>query len=176
MIYILYIEWQKARVSVPTVGDVKLTMWDNELASLEAAEGGTYGRTVAANRLQVSEWAQAITGTACAKNLSNLNFNHYIHVLLIKTNPMIYNILYKICSLVGICVLAVKDNKLNVRDNNTSSEVARGTEMLGWIGLRKKKHSVEHMNDLPWLWISWVMLEIAGDRKSQEPLCSGRWI
>ena len=91
----------------------------------------------------------AITGTACAKNLSNLNLNCYIHVLLIKTNPMIYNILYKICSLVGICVLAVEDNKLNVRDNNTSLEVARGTGMLGWIGLRKKKHGVEHVNDLP---------------------------
>ena len=102
-----------------------------------------------ANWLWVSKWAQAITGTAHAKNLSNLNFNHYIHVLLIKTNPMIYNILYKICSLVGICVLTVEDDELDVRDNSMSSEVAGGTGMLGWIGLRKKKHSAEHVNDLP---------------------------
>ena len=50
---------------------------------------------------------------------------------------MIYNILYKICSLVGICVLTVEDDELDVRDDGMSSEVAGGAGMLGWIGLRK---------------------------------------
>ena len=53
-----------------------------------------------------------IAGAVHAKELHNVIFYCYIHVLLVKTNTMIYNMLYK------LCVLAVGDNKLGVGDND----------------------------------------------------------
>jgi len=55
-----------------------------------------------------------IAGAAHAKELHNFIFYCYIHVLLVKTNTMIYNMLYK------LCVLAVSDNKLGVGDDDNT--------------------------------------------------------
>jgi len=49
-----------------------------------------------------------IAGAAHAKELHNYIFYCYIHVLLVKTNTMIYNMLYK------LCVLAVGDDELGI--------------------------------------------------------------
>jgi len=51
-----------------------------------------------ASQLWVSKRALVIAGAACAKEPHNFIFCCYIHVLLIKTNPMVYNMLYKLCS------------------------------------------------------------------------------
>jgi hypothetical protein len=51
-------------------------------------------KIVAASWTWVSEWAQAVTGVVHAKNLYNSILNHYIHVLLIKRDSMLYNMLY----------------------------------------------------------------------------------
>jgi len=53
-----------------------------------------------------------IAGAARAKELHNFIFYCYIHVLLVKTNTMIYNMLYK------LCVLAVGDDKLGMGDDD----------------------------------------------------------
>jgi len=88
-------------------------MGDNKDALSEAAEGrGTHGRTlgdhmvglglvmckasVAASQLRVSERTQALAGGTHAKNWFNFIFDCHIRILLIKTNSMIYNMLYKI--------------------------------------------------------------------------------
>jgi len=98
---------------VLAVGDDELGVGDEEDASSEAAEGrGTRGRTlgdhvvglglvmckasVAASRLRVSERTQALAGGTRAKNWFNFIFDCHIRILLIKTNSMIYNMLYKI--------------------------------------------------------------------------------
>jgi hypothetical protein len=49
-----------------------------------------------ASWLRSSERAQKLAGVASAKNLDIFIYYCYIHVLLIKTNSMIYNMLYKI--------------------------------------------------------------------------------
>jgi len=67
---------------------------------------------VPASRLWVSRRALVIAGAACAKELYNFIFYCYIHVLLVKTNTMIYNMLYK------LCVLAVSDDKLGMGDDD----------------------------------------------------------
>ena len=79
---------------------------------------------VAASRLRASERAQVHCGAASVKNFRICNFYRHICVLLIKTNPMIYNML-KYGVKVVICVLAVGDDELDVRDDDdASSEVA----------------------------------------------------
>jgi len=112
MIYICFIKYG-GTTCVLAVGDNELGIGDDEDASSEAAEGrGTHGRTlrdhvvglglvmckvsVAASRLQVSERTQALAGGTCAKNWFNFIFDCHIRILLIKTNSMIYNMLYKI--------------------------------------------------------------------------------
>jgi len=52
--------------------------------------------SVAASRLRVSERTQALAGGTRAKNWFNFIFDCHIRILLIKTNSMIYNMLYKI--------------------------------------------------------------------------------
>ena len=68
-------------------------------------------REVPASRLRVSRRALVIAGAAHAKELHNFIFYCYIHVL-VKTNTMIYNMLYK------LCVLAVSDDKLGMGDDD----------------------------------------------------------
>ena len=51
-----------------------------------------------ASWLWVSKRALGIAGAARAKELHNFIFCCYIHVLLVKTNLMVYNMLYKLCS------------------------------------------------------------------------------
>ena len=64
-------------------------------------------------------WAMSIN------KFRNFNFNRDIRILLIITNPMIYICYIKYWNNVVICVLAVGDDKLGVKDDdNTSSEVA----------------------------------------------------
>ena len=71
---------------------------DDGLTLSLAAEGGaTVGAP--ASWLWVSKRALMIAGAARAKELYNFIFYCYIHVLLVKTNPMIYNMIYKFCSL-----------------------------------------------------------------------------
>jgi len=53
-----------------------------------------------------------IAGAAHAKELHNFIFYCYIHVLLVKTTTMIYNMLCK------LCVLAVGDDELGVGDDD----------------------------------------------------------
>jgi len=67
-----------------------------------AAEGGATAGAPA-SRLRVSKRALMIAGAAHAKELYNFIFYCYIHVLLVKTNPMIYNMIYKFCSLSNMC-------------------------------------------------------------------------
>ncbi|HYT41252.1 MAG TPA: hypothetical protein VEP90_02795, partial [Methylomirabilota bacterium] len=56
-------------------------------------------------------------------------FYDHIHILLINTNSMIYICCIKYEDKVGICVLAVRDNELDVGDSKvTSSEVAKGRD------------------------------------------------
>jgi len=51
-----------------------------------------------ASQLRVSKRALVIAGATCAKEPYNFIFCCYIYVLLVKTNPMVYNMLYKLCS------------------------------------------------------------------------------
>jgi len=76
-----------------------LNVRGDELASLSAAGGA---QEVPASRLRVSRRA-LIAGAARAKELHNFIFYCYIYVLLVKTNTMIYNMLYKLCSYMCAC-------------------------------------------------------------------------
>ena len=95
------------------VGHDELSVGDNEDVSSEAAEGwctrwGTVGNHVVclglvmwhvgvpASQLRVSERSSGTCRHADAKIINWSICNHYICILLIKTNPMIYNMLYKI--------------------------------------------------------------------------------
>ena len=84
-------------MSVLAVGAGKLSLRGDELASSETADRGAGARA----RARVGEPApvfrkgQALAEATRAKIFHKFKFNHYIRVLLIKTNPMIYNMLYK---------------------------------------------------------------------------------
>jgi hypothetical protein len=59
-------------------------------------------------------------------------FYAYIRILLIITNPTIYICYIKHGGNAGTCVLAVRDNELDVGDSEVaSSEVAEGRGMRG---------------------------------------------
>ena len=79
--------------------------WDSEVALSEVAKGRD------------------------ARKLINHMFYAYIHILLINTNSTIYICCIKYKDKVGICVLAVRDNELDVGDSEVaSSEVAKGRD------------------------------------------------
>ena len=74
-------------------------MRDDELAltlaaaaKAEASVGG-----VPASRLQASKRPWQLLGPCVPRNFIIFILFHYIHVLLVKTNRMIYNMLYKTC-------------------------------------------------------------------------------
>jgi hypothetical protein len=55
--------------------------------------------------------------TAAVKKIVTIFFNHHIRILLINAVPMIYICCIKYVGRVGICVLTVRDNGLDVRDD-----------------------------------------------------------
>src|SRR6266567_1288294 len=64
---------------------------------------------------------------AHANNFQNHVFKGYIRILLIKTNLMIYICYIKHGGKRVVCVLTVRDDKLNMKDiKNMSSELAKG--------------------------------------------------
>jgi len=74
-------------------------MQDDELAlSLAAAaKAGASAGGVPASRLQVSKRPWRLLGPHVPRNFIIFILFRYIHVLLVKTNQMIYNMLYKTC-------------------------------------------------------------------------------
>jgi hypothetical protein len=96
-----------------TVEDDELSVGDNEDVLSEAAKrwmryvhmGGLWMITwldldfvmcATAGQLRSSERAQVLAGVTSTKDFNIFICYCYIHVLPIKTNPMIYNMLYKI--------------------------------------------------------------------------------
>jgi len=69
-----------------------------------------------ASQLRLSKWA-LIAGAARTKELHNLIFYCNIHVLLVNTNTVIYNMLYNYVAKVT-CVLAVGGDELGVGDDD----------------------------------------------------------
>jgi len=82
MVYICYIEYRGS------MGTCVLAVRDDELSMEDNGDNDTHNT---ASRLRVSGQA----GTARAKTICNTNFYGHICVLLVKTNSMIYNMLYK---------------------------------------------------------------------------------
>ena len=98
MIYILCIKRGRAGASVLAVGGDEPSRARRWARIFVGCRGSKCGRTVPASWLRVSKRALVIAGAAHAKDLHNFIFYCYIHVILVKTNPMIYNMLYKLCS------------------------------------------------------------------------------
>ena len=69
---------------------------------------------------------------AHANNFQNHVFKGYIRILLIKTNSMIYICRTKHGGKGVVCMLAVRDDELNVGDiEDMSSELAEGRDTRG---------------------------------------------
>jgi len=96
MIYILCVKQGRAGVSALAVRDNELSHARQWACIILGCQGVSMGAP--ASRLWVSKRALVIAGATHAKEPHNFIFCCYIHVLLIKTNPMVYNMLYKLCS------------------------------------------------------------------------------
>jgi len=96
MIYILCIKQGRAGASTLAVGDNELSRARRWAHVVLGCRGVSLGAP--ASQLWVFKRALVIAGAARAKEPHNFIFCCYIHVLLVKTNPMVYNMLYKLCS------------------------------------------------------------------------------
>ena len=159
-----------------TVGDDELDVGGDDDALLEAAGWQCmHGRSSidhmaslghvmwqAASQLWILGRGRHFFWGCSAEKVHKYIYKHYIHVLLIKTNSMIYNLLHKTWVKVVICVLAAEDNGLDAGGNDdVSSEVAEG------VGGFEESEEVTQM--LSTKQSMWKVPGIAGDWGSGDP-------
>jgi hypothetical protein len=141
---------------VLAVRDNELDVGDSEVASSEVAEG----RACAGRREEVTwmtRWSNPasrlrVSGKnwgAHANNLRNHVFNGYIRILLIKTISTMYICCKKHGGKGVVCVLAVRDDELNVGGiEDASSGLAEGRDTRG-KALGSKQNTWEHVGTGP---------------------------